>query len=330
MPRLYKKILGFFVLVLIISYFSIFAGTAFFYLLVFFRDLFNHSSLPLKSIIGWFTVGVSLALLASLLVWPFALAISTLLEHNKTRRFSKFFLQVMSYLGSLPLVVFVFTYISLVGSRGFIAIKKVWVILFASPNFFTEAIAFSLTLLLYPLTAIPGVGDESSIDVFYKNMLSTVIEFGEVGLVATVVGVGLFLYILPKMVIHMRKQLMDDVNTRSTEIIKSLGGTPWESVHLTVMQAMKSRFNDIILHFTQICFFEGLITFALLQAFFLNTREQSFQWSASLSSVFLAESLKTPVNFDHLLSLSGALLFVYMIFIWVDRRQKLSREVQNV
>ncbi len=320
MSHLNLKILGLLVFLLVAVYVSFFAGSSFLFLFVFLRNLFSDNSFPVREMLGWFTVGVSLSLLASLTAWPFALAITTLLEHNKSRSLSRYFLKLLSYLSSLPLVLFVFAYLSIFGNEGFNFIKVVWTVLFASKNFFTDAIAFALTLLLYPLTIFMKAADQPTIDHFYHQMLAAVIEFAEVGLVATVVAVALFLFVLPKMILHMRKQLMDDENIRSTEIIKSLGGTPWESIHLTVMQSMKTKFNEIILHFTKKCFFEGLITFSILNAFFFRSIDGDYHWSSSLSSMFVRESVSLPKNLEHLMVLAGFLVLAYFVFTWFERR----------
>ncbi len=315
------KILGLLVFLLVTIYLTFFVGTSALYIFVFVRDQLGQPLLPWRNLFGWFTVGISLALLSSLAAWPFALSLSTLLEHNKSRPLANIFLRILSYLASLPLVLFVFAYLAIIGHRGFYTIKSVWVFLFATENFFTEAIAFALTLLLYPLTGLPGAGEQPTIDLFFRRMLDGVVEFAEVGLVATVVAAGLFLFVLPKMVLCIRKLLLEDHNLRSTEIIKSLGGTPWESIHLTVMQSMKTRFNEIILYFTKLCFFEGLVTFALLNAFFFAGDSDQYHWSSSLSSVFVRQSLLPTKNLDQLLSISGFLLLTYFLFFWLRSKQ---------
>lgn len=320
MPRWNLRNLAIPIGLMVAFYLALYLVGSSLYLFSFFQDIAFVHSFPLKHLLGWFTVGISLALLSSLTVWPFSLAIATLLEHNKSRTLANYFLKLISYLASLPLVLFVFAYLTIFGSRGFLLIKKFWFFLFASENFFTQAIAFALTLLLYPLSLLQGASSQPTIDSFYHRMLSGVIEFAEVGLVATVVALGLFLYLLPKMVLHMRKILQQDEQLRSFEIIKSLGGTPWESVHLTVMQSMKTKFNDIILVFTQKSFFEGLITFSLLNAFFAKSSD--LHWSSSLSSIYVRESLLGEGNLNKLLALSGFLLLSYLLLTWVAALQK--------
>jgi hypothetical protein len=325
-----SKLLGLLTLVFASSYILGFVSSYLYFMGVALFELLNNQDLSIQTLISWVSVGLSLSLLSVLTAWPFALAVATLIEHNKARPLARFCLGFASYLASLPLILFVFVYVQIVGEKGFLAVKSFWLFLFASSNFFTQALSFGLTLLLYPITMIPGVGEGLSIAVFYDRILSTVFEFAEVGLVASVIAMGLFLYVVPKMVLHMRQQLRKDENLRSFQIIKSIGGTPWESIHLTVMQSMKAQFNSIIVDFTRKCFFEGLITFTLLRVFFINDNQPEFHWSSTLSAVFLWTSLFEEPSSSLLRLTAGTLCLSYLLFIFLENYYKKPPEVFDV
>ena len=313
------------------SYLAVISWAGLFYIFSGLRIFANHEWLNFRLFIFWVSVGLSVSLLASLACWPFALSTATLLEHNKKRRLTPWVLRFLSYSSTLPLVIFCFVYVEVLGEKGFQAIESFWIDLFASPNIFTQVLAFGLTIILYPLTALPFFSENPSVDLFYQKMLAAVIEFAEVGLVTSAMVLGLFLYILPKMVLHMRQQLREDQALRSFEIIKSLGGTPWESIHLTVLQSMKTRFNGIITYFTRICFFEGLISYSLLY-FFLSpgSASESFHWSSSLSSLFVSSSLNSERSESILLATSGGLVVCFFLFMFLENYFRKKLQVQYV
>lgn len=322
-----SKFFGVIVALLVLAFALGFVGTYLFAIFFSFWQLLVNNGPNLKLIAGWVMVGVSLALLSTLTVWPFALALATLLQHNKNHPLANAMLKLLSYMASLPLLIFVYLYLEILGVSAFDYLQKFWIFLFASSNIFTQAIAFALTLILYPFSVLPFWKQNLSIDLFYRQVLKAVIEFAEVGLVASVVALGLFLYLLPKMVLHIRKHLNDDDSLKSFEIIKSLGGTPWESIHLTVMQSMKSHFNAIVFYFTRLAFFEGIITYSLLNIVFTSS---SNRWGQSLSSQFIALSINWPQQNSLVLLCSGVLAFIYLFFSFITIAPLKSRGVENV
>lgn len=283
-------------------------------------------SMPLVKVFGELVVGLSLALLASLCTWPFALSTATLLEHNRARPIYRWFLSLTAYLSGLPLLLFVYVYIEVIGQAGFASIQKFWTLLFASPNFLTQSISFALTLLLYPLVAMAEWGGAPTIDHFYRKILEAVIDFAEVGIVASVVVIGLFLFIFPKMVLKMRALLRDDENVKSSEIIKSIGGTSWESIHLTVMQSMKNSFTEVIAYCTRVCFFEGLITYTLLHLFFVGPGSKTTYWGTSLTSMFLDAAIEPSEQRQLLHFFAGLLSVSYLGFILFEKINRRSRD----
>lgn len=314
----------------VLLYLASFFGASLVYLFSGIRFIFSGHQEILKPVFLWTSVGLSLSLLATLTCWPFALSAATLIEHNRSRWITPYILRSLSYFSTLPLIVFIYVYIEVVGVEGFDWLKEQWIVFFASPNFLTKSVAFALTLLLYPLTAFPFLLDRISVDQFFKNMLSGVIEFAEVGLVALVVVAGLYLYILPKMILHMRRQLKQDENLRSFEIIQSLGGTSWESIHLTVMQSMRNRFNSIVTYFTRICFFEGLITYSLLYYFVLEDGTFESHWGASLSSIFIFGSLDPGQRLSFLLAIAGFMVLCYLLFMRIESLFRRKSEANYV
>lgn len=314
------------------GYLSIVLGGALFYLLSSLRLYFSEDWFKLRLLVFWSSVGLSVSLLASLTCWPFALSTATLLEHNKKRVFTPWLLKFLSYSSTIPLVVFCFIYIEVIGKKGFATIESFWIDFFASVNLFTQVVAFGLTLVLYPLTLLPFFSGKMTVDEFFQNMLAAVIEFAQVGLMASAIVLGLFLYILPKMILHMRQQLKEDQALRSFDIIKSVGGTPWESIHLTVLQSMKIRFNGIIVYFTRVCFFEGLITYSLLHFFLIPTGTgiENSHWSASLSSIFVMASKDADDNRPLLLASSGVMVVCFLVFLIVENHFRLRSETRYV
>lgn len=264
-------------------------------------------------------VGLSLSLLASLCAWPFSLSIATMIEQNKSRQHIDYINYALKFLASMPLVFYAYLFLEVVGADVFRILESFWVESFASSNLLTQVLAFALTLLLYPLTIIPWLLEPVSVDVFFQKMLVAVIDFAEVGLVSSVVVCGLIIYILPQMVLRMLKYLQRDQNLIKHEVIQSIGGTRWESIYMTVLQSMREHFNIIILRFTRVCFFEGLITFSLLSFFFKTQESLESHWGATLSSLFIGESLVWEPGTEKLRFFSGALILVYVVFIGVER-----------
>ncbi len=305
------------VFLLISLYLAALCGLGAFYLVALFLDL---ESFDFRKIFLWVSVGLSVSLLASLSSWPFALSFATLMEHRKKGRLIRAIRVFLKYYSSLPLVLFVYIYVEVIGEPGFLALQNQWTYFFSSSNFLTQSVAFAITLLLYPLTILPFFDADLSVDSFFQSTLERVIDFAQAGLVAVVVVLGLFLYILPKMILFMEKTLKGEESLKSFEIIKSLGGTSWESIHMTVMQSMKNRFNSILIHFTRVCFFEGLITYSLLHFFMFNHRPHHEQWGASLSSLFISFSIKRPLEEAFLWKIAGVLLVCYLAFTYVEMK----------
>ena len=301
------------------SYFIFFLGAAFFYLLASLQGVFLSGWDSIRTFVLWTTVGVSLSLLTTLVCWPFALSAAILIEHNKNRKYAPWVLKVLRYFSTLPLIIYVYIYIEVIGGTGFDFIKDQWSFLFASPNLLTQSIAFALTLILYPLSIFPFISSAPTVDLFYKNILSRVLEFAEVGLIASVVVTGLFVFLLPKMILYMRKQLVEEENMKSLSTIRSLGGTAWESIHLTAMQIMKVRFNIIVTYFTRICFFEGLITYNLLYYFVIGETSFNKHWGVSLSSIYVLNSMTPFENMSFMLSVGGFLVICYIGFMYTEK-----------
>ncbi len=300
---------------IVFAYVLVFLGFGSLYLYSLFLGALNFN---IQKLFLWISVGLSVSLLASLCSWPFALSLATLIEHNRERRIVRHILKLLKYYSTLPLILFVYIYVEVIGDSGFLTIQNQWDQIFSSSNFVTQALAFAITLILYPLTILPFFDSKLTIDVFFKTSLESVIDFAQAGLVAFVVVLGLFIYILPKMVLYMERNLKNEKSLKSFEIIKSVGGTPWESIQMTVMQSMKNSFNSILIHFTRVCFFEGLITYSLLHFFMFDNNPHHEQWGASLSSIFISTSLDPNRVVHQLMALCGVLLITYFLFILVE------------
>lgn len=318
MSKSLKNILMTTVILLICFYVGFFIFSALYYSFLSLMNLVDGGVQEFQQIFWWLLVGLSLSLLATLCAWPFSLSILTLIEQNRGRKRTHWSQYALKFMGSLPLVLFVFLFVEVIGQEVFGLLESFWIQSFASSNFVTQALAFALTLLLYPLTILPFFGGDTTIDQFFRQMLAAVIEFAEVGLVSSVVVLGLVIFILPQMVLRMERYLKEDANLRSLEVIQSIGGTHWESIYMTVLQSMKEHFNLIVLRFTRICFFEGLLTLSLLSFFFRLSNEYQSYWGSTLSSVFITESLQVPLSISRLSGLAGLLALCYFIFVRLE------------
>ena len=272
-------------------------------------------------------VGLSFGLLATLCAWPFALSLSTLIEQNRDHRTTQWLITAIRFFASLPLVLFAYLYLEVVGAKVFGVLQVFWVDSFASSNIFTQALAFSLTLVLYPLSLVPGVLPQMTVDIFFKKMLLAVIGFAEVGLVSSVVVLGLTLFVIPQMVLRMLKYLEEDKSRRHHEVIQSLGGTRWESIYMTLLQSMKEHFNIIVAQLTRLCFFEGLVTLSLLSFFAVSDPLAIDQWGASLSALFVSESMNWTASLDKLTLVAAVLSVQYLLFFILERHFRKKLEV---
>lgn len=275
-------------------------------------------------------MGLSLSLLTCLCAWPVALAIATLMEHFKGNKAVVRLNRFLKVIESLPLIVFAFLYIEVVGFYSYGWFEKFWGEFFTTSHFLTKGIAFALTILLYPFSLLPFFESQPNIDLFYQKILTLVAEFAEVGLVTSVIVFGLMVYIIPKMILRMNFYLNSKNNSRAPEVIQSIGGTHWESVYMTVIQSMKVHFNLIILRFTRICFFEALITYTVLNSFFSGKDTSTFHWGTTISAMFVVQAMEPKVSLDPLCIIAGLLSICYIIFVGLEKFFRKKLQAQNV
>jgi hypothetical protein len=276
--------------------------------------ILSQSLALIKDLILYSLVGLSFSILASLSAWPFALTFSTLILHKKDRPVFKFVQNVSYLLSTIPLLVFSYVIIEVLGKNSLFGLNNFTFDILSTSNLITQTLAFALTLLLYPLTILPFFYGQTSVDLFFQEMLNAVIKFAELGFISFVIIFSLFLYILPRMIVKMFYYLQKDQNIKNYEIIQSLGGTQWESLYITSLHAMKSNFSILILHFTKVCFFEGLITFSLINYYLINYQNN---WGQTLGSLYVEEALNN-LNLDNLLLISGFLILIFSVFLIVE------------
>ncbi len=283
----------------------------------------NPTQFPYGRIFWLFMVGLSFSSLASLFSWPLSLSIVTYLQQIKKHRSYNTLRKLIHFFATLPLVLFCFIFIEVFGGDFFGSFEVFWSKSFATPNLFTQAIAFAFTLLIYPLTLFPVFSKNYTVAEFFSEVSRSIHQFAEVGLVSSVLILTLTVFILPQMVLLMLDHFDSKENQRSYEVVQSLGGTRWESIHLSVLQNMKSRFFELILRFTRICFFEGLITFSVLHYFFNVSSASLLNWGLSLSSLTVLLSTEGVLQ-KEVYFLSGLLLFSFFAFYscekWLNLR----------
>jgi len=285
----------------------------------------QHSSFPFSLLLKMVSLGLVLALLASLLAWPLALSIAILFEQNKSSRFVQGLKAAARFLATLPLLFFVYLYVEVIGSGVFLFLEEFWTSYLTPSHIMTQTLAFALTLLLYPLRVLPGVGVSLTIDEFFRQMLLNVVEFSEVGLAVSLLTLGLVFYILPRMVVSLLTEIKNSNSHLSFEVIQSLGGSRWEGTQMTVLQLMRQKAIWTLAYFTRLCFFEGLITYTLLHFFLFKSGHMAV--GQTLSARYLHESFSlTPPTLNGLLLLAGVLFMLFLILFGLESfLKKISR-----
>ncbi len=272
---------------------------------------FSTSKLSFAKIFWLFVVGISFSSLSSLLAWPLSLSVVTYLQQIKMKTIYPLLRKIIHFYASLPLVLFCFIYIEVIGDALFDRLQIFWTQSFAQPNLFTQALSFAVTILLYPLTLIPYFFKSYTVAEFLVESSKMIEQFAVIGLVSSVLIISLVIFILPQMINLMLDHFETEENQRNFEVVQSMGGTLWESVHMSVLQNMKSRFIEITLKFSRICFFEGLITFSVLHFFFLVNKDAFDEWGLSVTSLAVLFSFE-GVEKQTVLHLSGVLMFCFL------------------
>ncbi len=316
MNKVFKKLPLIAISLLVGIYFTIFIASYLFYgfsVLTF--DTFFH-----REILWWTLIGLCFSFLASLCAWPFSLSLVTLLRQYQFHPLARGGFRFIHFSASLPLVLFLYIFMEVIGPDIFMIFEKFWTDTLASGTWLTRTLAFILTVLLYPIGSMLLSPEESSVDVFFGKMLETVIEFFQIGLFSSTLVFILTIFILPKMVVTMHQCLLKNRDIRGLEVIQSVGGTWWESLSITMIQSMRDHFNMILTRFIRICFFESLITFSVLRFFLAFDIPHENYWGATPTSNFIFESLKpNDTNYDSLLILAGGLGFSYLLLMAVER-----------
>jgi hypothetical protein len=284
------------------------------------------SSLTINGLGRLVLVGAAVGLLSTLLAWPLAISVVIFIQLNLKWRPTQWILLFFEYMSRLPLIFFVFVYLTLIGWQTFHALDRFWFDVLASPNFFTQSIAFGLTLLLYPMSVLPFLWNHLTIDEFYTKMLGGVIDFAEVGFVISLLSLSLGFYILPKMVISMMEELRLGKTDLSAEVIQSLGGSRWESTRISVLQRLGQSFYTLVNRMTRCCFFEGLISFVVLNHLIYKSHLGSTAWADTLTYVFLKQAMNMPIHKPEILVLGLVMLVVYIFSLALEFLFSAGRE----
>lgn len=277
------------------------------------------SSASFLLVLMWTFAGLLISVLATLLSWPCALATAVVLE-QESGHWAFWAQKFISWLSSLPLIVYAYIFVQFMAIDVLSVFKGLWLGSFASVNWVTQLIAFAGTLVLYPLLLfVPGT-EGVTMDQFFKTTLASIIDFGEVGLTVTLLCVGLIFVILPRMTFEMQKMLKKNKDLQSLEVIRSLGGTFWESMHITIIHSMRSRFALVFVRFVRYSFFEGVIVFLLLGYPFYEGSEIETFFGTTLSSMFVRRTLVTEIDtfWIDILSLGGWLIVLHFIFLQIE------------
>ena len=316
MNWIFKKFFLIMILLLVGIYFLLFTACYLFYGFSF----FNFNGFPFREFLNWTSAGLCFSFLASLCSWPLSLSLVTLLRRYQFHYLSRRVFVFIHFSASLPLVLFLYIFLEVLGPEFFSNFRDFWINNLASDNFLTKTLAFVITVFFYPISSLSFFSELRTTDIFFNKILTIIIEFLQISLPGLILVFILVIFIIPKMVITMHQCLMKNRDIRGLEVVQSVGGTWWESVSITMIQSMKDHFNMILTRFVRICFFESLIAFSVLKIFFSFDESQKGEWGSTLTSHFVFESLKSNGNnHDFLLVLAGALGFCYLFLMFIER-----------
>ena len=275
------------------------------------------SQIEFRLIMRWTIVGVVISSLSVLLAWPCAIATAVVLEQEESywvRLAQKF----ISWLASLPLIVYAYVFVQFMAVDILGSVKGFWLESFASVNWVTQLLAFAGTIFLYPLLLFIPNTDGVTIDQFFRGSLKAILNFGEQGLTVTLLCFGLTFVILPRMIFEIQKMIRGNKDLQSLEIVRSLGGTIWESMHITLIHSMKSRFSLIFVRFVRYSFFEGIVVFLLVGYTLSDQNITGSTVGTTISSVVVREYIGLELSWPDLLSFGGWLLLLHIAFVRLE------------
>lgn len=278
--------------------------------------LWDSSVFPLDRRSFWLiAVGLSDAFLACLLSWPVALSIVSFLQQVRSTRFYKWVRKVVQFLATLPLVVFGFIFVEVVGELLLQGMETIWARTFQQSSELSQSLAFAITLLIQPLRRFFS---DSTVHETFLEVEKTLLNLTEIGILSSTLVFVLILYILPQMILLMMDDLDAQDQQTSAEQVRALGGSAWESVRLSVLQQLKLRFWNWVFKLSRLCFFEGLITWSVLNAFFGLNIEGLQHWGGTLTSFAVLQAVQGE-QVSNLQSLGFALLVIFIFFFIAER-----------
>ncbi|MCJ8275715.1 MAG: hypothetical protein MJK18_02650 [Bdellovibrionales bacterium] len=269
------------------------------------------SAVSLGNILYWTITGLLISAVAAALTWPWALATAVVLELEKGV-WPKWAKRFVTWLAKVPLIVYAYVYLQYMAANMLVSFKALWLESFASQNGVTQLLAFASTLFLYPLLIFVPDTQGITMDQFYRSSLNTVINLGEVGLTLAIICLGLIFAMMPRMIFEMQRMLRKSDDLQSLEVVRSMGGTLWESLRVTIIHSMRSRFVYILIRYIRFGFFEGLIVFVLLKYMFINDNLMESFFGSTMSSYGVRQFLAMRWNWSDLMALGGWLLIIHL------------------
>ena len=276
----------------------------------------SFDDFPWTSLLLWTFQGLIVSLMACFCAWPFSLSLVSLLRQYNSNPLTGRVFKFIHFSASLPLILFVCVFMEVLGPDIFILFKDFLMDQLARENLLTKAIAFVLTIFLFPIFQLFSPSETGEPDLFFRETLVGVIDFFQMTLLGGILVFILTVFLIPRMTVTMEKSLLKNREISGFEVIQSLGGSHWESVSIAMLQFVKDHSKMILARFVRICFFESLITFSILK-FFLSFKKGP--WGSTLSERFIFESLKVTENHgSSLLVLAGYLVFVYLFILQIE------------
>ena len=142
MNRIFKKLFPVTLLFFVGIYFLAFIFNYFFYAFSFFIS----NGFFFTEILDWILTGLCFSFLASLCAWPFSLSLVILLRRHQSHLLSRGIFRLIRFSASLPLVLFLYIFVEVVGPEIFIVFRDFWTDTLASGNALTKSLAFILTV----------------------------------------------------------------------------------------------------------------------------------------------------------------------------------------
>ena len=203
--------------------------------------------------------GLAFAFLAALVAWPFALATAVVLAQDSQHLWAGFAVRFFRFLAYLPSLVYGFVFCWALGPALTTNLKKAWVGFFSTENFITELIAFTVTLVGYPLTIFSSWGEGLTVDIFYVTIKEGIVHLAVDAYSAFVIILSLTFFLVPLFTVALYRIIQRTQNDQYILATRALGATEWESLHITMIHIIRTHFRGVFLFGVAKAFVEGTV-----------------------------------------------------------------------